>query len=307
MSKNITEELIKEKFSLINSLKDVIEVSGKILLGVVAMCYALGLVVVNIYLSRFGAFSLGLFRVNYVMAGIWNFLFLLIPGLFILSLTLFILLLIPSLRQKLFEHFALRDNVAAGNRRLRWLPTIILILLSINVAFMLYTRFENAGGLAFRKLWPALVTGAVVTFYLILFPMFVAVTHPQRSARMTAGALLTIIVICFLLAHTWDFAAKSYGSIPSYLGGGKPTDVKLVVNTDDNARQYLQSLGVHFQENTNVTANLKMILATEDEYILLVENSDAEAGNTVKGVSIRRDIVQAILYEEVQGRNAFVW
>src|SRR6476659_3656400 len=53
------------------TVKELIEIVGKIVLGTLALCYGLGFVIVNVHYGSYGFYSAGLFRLNYIVAGVW--------------------------------------------------------------------------------------------------------------------------------------------------------------------------------------------------------------------------------------------
>src|SRR5690349_20695717 len=57
--------------SEITSMKDGLEVTGKILLGVAGLCYLLGLLIVQIDVHRYGISALDLSHLRYAAAGTW--------------------------------------------------------------------------------------------------------------------------------------------------------------------------------------------------------------------------------------------
>lgn len=81
-----TDPITTSFYDLLLSIKfrETIEMVGKMTLAGAALCYAFGLVVVNVYLSKFGVYSVDLFRLHYVTAGIWALLDLTLPALLIL-------------------------------------------------------------------------------------------------------------------------------------------------------------------------------------------------------------------------------
>jgi len=59
-----------------DELTRTIELCSKVALALIGLSYAIGLIIVNLYLSRFGVFTASLFRVDYVLAGgLWLLLF----------------------------------------------------------------------------------------------------------------------------------------------------------------------------------------------------------------------------------------
>jgi hypothetical protein len=63
-----------KKASVIETATQSVELLAKTLLLVTGACYVLGLIVVNIHLGGYGVYSLSLLQLNYVTAGIWTLL-----------------------------------------------------------------------------------------------------------------------------------------------------------------------------------------------------------------------------------------
>ena len=62
-----------------DATKNIAEIIGKIFLGAVAVCYVIGLAVVNIYLNNYGIYILSLLHLSYISAGIWALIQILVP------------------------------------------------------------------------------------------------------------------------------------------------------------------------------------------------------------------------------------
>ena len=63
--------------------KDVLELVGKITIGLAGFCYVIGLIVVTVHLRAYGLNSLDLPQLHYVMAGVWAMLPILLTVLLI--------------------------------------------------------------------------------------------------------------------------------------------------------------------------------------------------------------------------------
>lgn len=284
--------------------KDIVDLGGKIIIGVLALCYVLGLLVVNLHLSRYGIYSLSLFRINYVIAGIW----VLMPIILILVLlgsTYILIRIIPHAKDsapKLYE-FGPRNQGPEGKRQSQRLMTfiavgILLILFLASLALAvgsIRTLIKDFGQ------WKEIVG----TTYVICFALF---TFFAISAKATATGKSLILSFAFfvvsilLLVHTIIFAKAFFPHIPSYLGGGSTKTVQLLLKLEDKDKQFFQSSGVEFNENSNQTKDLQLLFANENEYIFLVKSDefpDAE-GSTL---SIDKDLIQGILYEGLKPSN----
>jgi len=89
------------------------------------------------------------------------------------------------------------------------------------------------------------------------------------------------------------FAIYFYGDIPTYLGGGKPVDVRLLVNSEETQKQ-LEPLGISFTKNKCLTTNVKLLYVSDTEYAVLTDK-DAKTGKT-RAITIKKDIVNAVYY-----------
>src|SRR5207253_3041233 len=67
-----------------HSLKDILELASKAVVGFAGLCYILGLIVVTIHLRRYGLNSLTLSQLHYVTAGVWVLLPIVASALFVI-------------------------------------------------------------------------------------------------------------------------------------------------------------------------------------------------------------------------------
>ena len=95
---------------------------------------------------------------------------------------------------------------------------------------------------------------------------------------------LTVIVF---VAYTGYFASTLYQEIPAFVGGGRPHQVRLIVETE--SKPYLESAGLSFSDDPNKSDPIQLILSTDKEYILKT-NQSAQA------MSIPNDAVKALLF-----------
>src|SRR5215467_13283123 len=69
------DEYLGLKRSRITSFREMLEASAKVLIGVSALSYILGLLITNMHLRKYGAFHLTFAQFEYVLTGLlWLFL-----------------------------------------------------------------------------------------------------------------------------------------------------------------------------------------------------------------------------------------
>ncbi|HKY41938.1 MAG TPA: hypothetical protein VJM50_02505 [Pyrinomonadaceae bacterium] len=273
----------------VEKTKDLIEVSGKASLGIVAFCYVIGLCVVSIYLNNYGIHSLSLLRVNYITAGVWAILPILIS-----LLTVFAVVgVFRSLRlSKTFVRAAALLSIKtkpSTTGKPTWpmlsnwflfVPLIILVSLLLGI--------ELSG----KWLW-ALLTGALVV--LSLLPLFHIVKNPAVPGTLTRsvhiGSIL-IMAILLLFLHVLVFANRVYGTIPSHIGGGGAKKVQVVFDEGALPNLFMES-GVNSEETQGQSKDVLLLFVTDEEFIFLVKDSNLKE----VPIGIRRDKVKVILYK----------
>jgi hypothetical protein len=272
----------------VDGLKSFAEVVGKLSLGALGVCYALGLIVLNVHFSRYGVYSLSLFQVNYITAGIWALLPVVAPwvlGLF----SLWVLLHFRwKFTKRFYRYFSLPLELRPERERAKQQGSI-LMWVGLAACFpVLMWR----SGIDFRPWLGVLAVGAVWGFLLVLMTLIALDRKKQRKKPVIM--LVAVTVTLALVIYATIFGGEAYGTIPAHLGGGAPGQVYFIVEPDVNVKTFFKNMGIHFQGESNRTEAVRLLLVTEGEYIILTPEA-SEAGG--RALSIRRDYVKALLFE----------
>jgi len=269
-----------------SSLKNFLETAGKLLLGIAGLCYVNGLMVVTIHLGRYGLNSLILSQLHYVMAGIWA----------LLPIVLAVFITTAAITSGLRESERIEKHPDHNARR--W--TRLFSKRNRTIAFsvfgslygMCFVLWMLLGYVGIKLGWSWLVVlpvGAIVGFFIygVGYELRkVTLFTDIKSLALTITA--TFVGLLFFFSYLILFTKLSYSDIPWSTGGGGPSQVELVVATD--AKPQLESVGIKFSAGQNRTDSLKLLLATEKEYIVI--NPDGKA------ISIPSDSVKSVLYEK---------
>lgn len=276
------------------NIKNVVEVIGKVSLGFLAFSYVVGLIVVNIYLSKFGVYSLSIFRVNYISAGIW----LIIPVFLTLfyAFSIFSLLLWSSKkwRDRISDNYLVPVTFTDNRKGLVFGALILLPTLGIIFVWQpVYSLSQNIG---FLNAFLTLVYVLIVTFFSILAISY-SMERSDFLARLIRCSIIMVVWGCYFALYINLFAHNIYGKIPSYLGGGSPKKAQLILDEEAKIKNQLESLGVVFGDNF-ITTNVQILSATDSEYILVIESKDVEGRVQLKGLTISKDSIEGILFDE---------
>lgn len=268
--------------------KNLMEVAGKLIIGLSALCYVLGLVVINIYLSKYSVYSLSLFRLNYITAGMLA-LSPVLGGLitFLIALGL-VYPLVLILRRKWHSFFDPEEELSAGVGE-HTSGLLLILLLGVSMA-LTYGAFRVTG-VPTGEMWGILLVTALVTNILCTVATCFGILLESGSYfRQVVLVVLPAVAALGIILHTVFFASYAYEKIPPHLGGGEPKSVELFVNSSDS-RELLKEAEIEFDDGTRKATNVRLLYSTEDEYILLVKGP---LGGQEQALTVRREQIDGI-------------
>lgn len=279
----------------LSQLKDAAELIGKFIVGLLGVSYIAGLLVVNIYLNRYGTFSVNLFRINYLSAGIWA----LLPVLALLA----VLISLCGASLLVISHF--KPNRVAPRAKEDWfgLALLAVVLIFCTVSFFLFALELVVAGMTWEPRWIRLIAPSSITaaYFIIAYALLVLKKQKTlaRNHAVASFALTLIGVIFLFLSYLVEFSINAYGLIPSHLGGGRPTVVRLLLDVEPDTKYALSSYGIVFQKDSSQTENVHLIFLTEEECILLIHRN-----GIYQSLNIRRDMVQAVYRAPLGGGSS---
>lgn len=269
--KNVKEdraELNPAKF------KDHIEVIGKTVLGIVAFCYAVGILVESLYLGSFGVYHVSLFRFTYVFAGVWVLLIYLLP-----LLPIFIVI---NYSIKIFPFYGRTNSL--------FLVMILFLILTSEVIGIIELRITL--DIAFLEL--LILSSFSGTFIYSLYPL-------KERDTLWNGAHLYLILTGIMLASVSIglFATHIFPQISARVGGGKPLTVQLLLEVNkENAWMIQKNFDLCESDKARIakpeenqlvaTKPMPLLMATDNDYIIRKDRTTA--------ISISRDQVKTVLY-----------
>src|SRR5262245_56150992 len=249
--------------------KDFLEIVAKVAVGLSVACYLIGFIVVNTHLNRFGYYSVSLVSAQYLTAGIWALAPLMLGWFFVL--------------------FTFKDEVELSIKTQVSIVWLVMIYICPALAFLvLLLLSEQISMLRIGLRWIVMI---VVGFFISLpaVAFFRWLTPLESLSKMWALTASLAFIVCVLnLAYLINFSRSLYGEIPGTWGGGRPRVVRILVKSE--GKEDLTTVGVNFLQGSNVSEQMRLLVATDKEYVLLTRSGD-------RLVSIQSDAIQAISYE----------
>jgi hypothetical protein len=263
----------------LEALKNGLEVSAKVAVGLVVTLYVFGLIVVNVYLSRYGVYSLSLFRLNYITAGLWGVMFLVLGSLLSVAATV-----------ALFK----KSGFRTGRRVFDLGSTLAVVGAHVYLALMagaVIALFATGQASLVGGFCLCLVSGYTLFEW---FPMVIE-TAIEKDEPF-AGRLITVIFILFITVifvgfHLWSVGSFVYGQIPGYWGGGAPTEAKLLFKKEADASAKLSAIGVKI-DNAGFSENTDVLLALDGEYVILIKHGESRG----LVITLPKVEIQMVLY-----------
>jgi len=257
------------------STKETLEVFGKVVIGIVGLCYVLGLIVVTIHLRKFGLNSLDLPQLHYVMAGVWAMLPILLP----------ILMSVFGIYM-----YQVQDRSKPAKTMTQRLINFFFVVIALLIVFYLVLKFVGSSlGMDFGwSSWvfiPILGTFAAAS---ITAGLFLLSLPESRADFGTLSIYLGVIVfgLCLGLVYLVAFSNNTYQKIPWSTGGGRPSEVRLMI--DAASKPYLEGVGIKMSDIPGQTESTRLLMTTEKELVLINPSGNA--------VSIPVATVKSIVY-----------
>jgi hypothetical protein len=245
----------------------------KLFLSAVAICYATGMIVVNISLSKHGYHSLNLIRVSYISAGAWA--------------------LYPLLLSSMAVVLALYLTRDQDSRVSKVFASVLFSFVfgSVGMIWML------ALALSWLTFWSVMLGGAVLGLVATAWFGIRAIETRWPFAEFATDYAALLMIHCWFyfipfVAYTCAFGYFGYEAIPSSLGGGKPLMISFVA--DDKLRPCLQVAGFTLSAQPPQAVEAELLTTTDKELILLKPNSK-------DAVAVRQDSVHILIYGPVAG------
>ena len=309
------------------TLKTSLEVTGKMLAGFAGLCYVTGLLVVTVHLSELGLNSLVLSQLHYVMAGVWALLPIILGMFLTIVATYYAAEEIQKTRPDQEQEAPQSDSVLEGGpspapkrpKISAWVSIKTMThLLSKRNRQIAATVFGSVFGIGFllwllsrwvgiqpRAWWIlALPIGALVG-WLSLAEVYSLTRITGSTPIMKVGEIMITAFVCLLLffGYVVLFARKCYTDIPWSTGGGKPSQVRLVIEPEFGS--YLASVGIPVSKGesrageSSGTLNKAEFVSTNPTTLLLTTDKQLVVLNNVgKPVSLSADVVKVVLYDK---------
>ena len=240
------------------------------LAGILAVVlYAVGMVIVNLYLTHIGVSDFTVIRVKFILTGIVS----LLP----LAVMIGAILISPIWTNSNHENSAAlgiwgRFKAEPEERT----PTVLTLLLGVSINVLIFVALQVPILLIVLSCFATLLyaTFAVDQFTDNILRPSLSFKNPElpTSRRIITISLRLFLPLVFIYIYLSLFASLIYPSIPESLGGGEPRSVRLIASPDD--RKLLSSIGIGFSDNPAVSDEMLIVWLGTDRLIVKIGTQD---------------------------------
>jgi hypothetical protein len=254
---------------------------------IVGVLYAVGLLIVNIDLARYGLLITEIARAQYILTGAGWATFTLVPaGIgYLLSgrlKALFVALIVSSVVMGAVGVMA--SFSARNGSYVIWVPYVEGLL-------VLWTSFIIGGS-----------TGSLLR-----------IAGGSANLPGVTRTMLMVLGSTVLLPLLWAYAEYVFPTLPVSMGGGQKPLVRLFMMSESRVPWHLQ--GIHVPDECRTVGPLRLILKTDDSVVVSSNTPNFERhnflawagfGDFFSGVAltkpptieIDRDLISAVLYSK---------
>ncbi len=293
---------------------ELIEAVSKYSVGLTAICYILGLVVVSSHLNKYGVTYIGVLRINYIMAGIWALIPIFLALVFSFLIFCILIAVLPQLA-RFIAKTSNRDVTEYTKTNRFGVPVFLLLPSSLTTMVFVYGSFEIMTGRRIVELFEynsRLTFLSIISFIIVPGSMFLMSANSRYKSKnnLFRNVFITVWIVIHLIVYVEFFSYDIYGQIPSYIGGGKLKVTRFLLELKPKTKAYLEREGVQFDVSENsqneskepevyFTKDIYLVFYTDNEYYVLVDNKVSPKNSNV--ITFKKDIVKAVIHEFPHG------
>lgn len=244
---------------------------SKLFFSISGVIYALGFLVVSIYLSQFQVSPLNLIRYEYLLAGFW------------LTIPLIVALYCCSLLSTAFYDRLVdqreREKVEWGFLKWAWNISFALFLIygwilitTSTLSWSIPHIYQEFNKLNFLDILILVVLSFALGFtgtMSVLFWKFIEFSIKKENLGTIIWATFTTFAfILGMIIYIGYFSLNLYPKIPSVLGGGGPKEVRFTLSNSSTESFIKEALD--YDEENGVTAT-QYLISSNDTFFLIYD------------------------------------
>jgi hypothetical protein len=263
-----------------------LEATARRILAFLAVAYVVGLAVITLHLARYGVFGLDLVQAEYLLAGVWALVPLVVVGF----LGGVVIALVLQERASRGSTGGPRMSGSFGSRRDMVLGVLAVTLGMVIMAIFLlsFVSGRTDEDMVAFSLSDLFMIGLATLGFLAAAALGSGIAMFARSTQSVDVPyrwLGVMLAITASMAYLGYFTDTVFPRIPSAVGGGAPTAVHMVMKTDSAPGMLTSVLRGLANE---AACRHRLLFANGSEYIIV------DPRDSTNGIEVSRDLVAAV-------------
>lgn len=270
----------------ISTWRGLIETVSRIVVGLIALAYVLGLLILNFHVRKYGIYYLNFLQIEYIMVGmLWAFL---------VGSMCCLLLVLWHMTKQIYET---RKTKAIFGNIFSLLAVAFAGYTSLIYVLNVLTETPTVRFSGFWRILWALAFACMSIFNLGTKVMdlkgFVFSEKSQREesgkfARLFDMSYHTIVIIVALSVY----ANSVFSKLSPTFGGGKPQNVEFLIKTDE--RETVKAIGFQLAEDSRTIGPLEVVFEAPEFFLI---SPPAGLNNErVRAIRLNKDLIDAAFY-----------
>lgn len=263
-------------FTLLNQIKSI----GAISVILTGMAYAVGFLITNIYLSKYGLSSFSPFKTKYIYIGVMFFSLVALSSLLGIVTYKYI--------RTAYNHFGKIRNLSSCTK---WIVIFILYIFGPigiwacgNFVLYLATSLLKSSVEIDISFYVGFYFWANAMALLVVVGLFFSFFLEQDELSSYMRGLVFFLLLLTCLA---TYQSAIFSRLPSSLGGGKPILVQFMVN--DQNKELLEAI-LPFQDNS---LSSPVYLLNQDDNLYYIESKNSTLDTHI--IIVDKSLVNAIV------------
>lgn len=265
------------------TLKEIAQAVPLLAIGLTTTCFVLGLVILNIYLAKYGVYPSAFVRSEFILIGV-VFIF------FVAVTRILVEYILPS-----------TEKISSLWKEKKYFKLLVEIFLGISMSALLtagiLSNFSlNSNDWSFKDMSLSIpilfLLGELfkTTFIRIVsLAQGLSIEQPKKSPLLLSQMHDLLVSIPLIILFVSFYAYFTYPHVSSALGGGYRSQV--VLTPTARGLEVSQSLALPLQNNQTMVGPIKVLTENEKEFVVLIPDTLTGKWRTVR---LNRELFDAV-------------
>jgi hypothetical protein len=267
-----------------------IETASKVAVGMIALAYVVGLLILNQHVRKYGIYYLGFLQIEYVMVGmLWAFL---------VGLMCCLLIVIFDRARQIFEaRKAANKHKAIVKAAGYFLMACFIGYTALGFVLSVLTEDNPVRYTGHWTIISALVFGALSIFNIRTkvseLGTHLLSEHAQSNKNSKFYRIFDLFYFTVIFVSVLSiYANNAFPKISPTYGGGKPQQANFLIKNDQV--ETVKAMGLQLPQDNRTVGPLEVVFEASDFFLIIPPQGFTNA--KIKAIRLNKDLIDAAFY-----------